>query len=419
MRFGTCRAPVVEEGRRPRVTCVVDTLDQGGAQRQLSMLAVLLARRGCDVDVVTYRRTRFFDSVVEAAGVGVHCLPKSGKLQRALAIRRAIRDRDPDVVVAYLAGPAAYVELAGLPWRRFGLIVTEYVVPGGAVRSGERLRLAAHRLADVVVTETEHVRRLITAAVPGLADRMVVIRNGVDLQQFRPGNREDVPDPASAGTAGTRVLVLAGYRLQKNPLGMLAAMEHLRRVAPREQIGLDWYGATYIVDGVPGVYLELRKAVRERGLDGVFRVHEAALDAASLYRRAALVCLPSFWEGCSNVICEAAASGVPMVVSDVCDNREFVIDGVTGFLVDPHVPETIGEAILRFHGLSDAAKREMGRRARLHAEALFDPKRFFDSYAALIERVTDGRRRGAARRPRPFGVESQVVDREARQNEND
>ena len=231
MRFGTRRAPVVDKRRRPRLTCVIDALEQGGAQRQLSMLAALLTRRGWHVDVVTYRRTRFFDAVLEASGVAVHCLPESGRLRRSLAIRRAIRDRDPDAVVAYLEGPAAYAELAGLPRRRFRLIVTEFVVPGGTVRRADRLRLAAHRLADVVVTETDHVRRLVTAAVPGLADRMVVIRNGVDLRQFQPRNGQGGPEPASGGPAGTRVLVLAGYRLQKNPWGVLAAMEHLRRIA--------------------------------------------------------------------------------------------------------------------------------------------------------------------------------------------
>ena len=105
MRFGTRRPPVVDKGRRPRLTCVIDSLEQGGAQRQLSMLAALLTRRGWHVDVVTYRRTRFFDSVLEASGVAVHCLSESGRLRRSLAIRRAIRDRDPDAVVAYLRGP--------------------------------------------------------------------------------------------------------------------------------------------------------------------------------------------------------------------------------------------------------------------------------------------------------------------------
>ena len=371
--------------RGRRVTCCIDSLDQGGAQRQMSMLAVLLARRGYDVDVVTYLPTRFFDPVVRAAGVPIRRLPPSGKLRRALALRRALGARQPEVVIAYLNGPGVYAELANLPRRRFGLIVSEFMVPGDTVRLAQRLRLAGHRLADAVVTETERNQRLLVRAAPWLAARTVVIRNGVDLREFRPRNGEDGSDRISTGT--TRVLVMAGYRPQKNPFGMLGAMEHLRRTAPGERVELDWYGSTLSVDGLDGVYLALKDAVHAGGLEDVFRLHGPERDAARLYDRASLVCLPSLSEGCANVICEAAASGVPMVVSDVSDNRKFVIDGVTGFLADPHAPETIADAILRFHRLPAAAKREMGRRARAHAEALFDPGRFADSYTSLIERV--------------------------------
>ena len=375
--------------RRRRITCCIDTLDQGGAQRQMSMLAVLLARRGHDVDVLTYLPTRFFDPVVQAAGVPIRRLPRSGRLRRALAVRRALSDRRPEVVIAYLNGPGIYAELANLPRRRFGLIVSEFTVPGGAVGPPQRLRLAAHRLADAVVTETDHIRRLIVRAAPRLAGRTVVIRNGVDLREFHPRHGEAGSDRAATGPA-TRVLVMAGYRPQKNPFGMLEAMDRLRRLAPGEPVVLDWYGSTYAAyaaHGLDGLYLALKDAVRARGLEEVFRLHGAERDAARLYRRASLVCLPSLYEGCANVICEAGASGVPMVVSDVGDNRTFVIDGVTGFLADAHAPETIADAILRFHRLPAAAKSEMGRRARAHAEALFDPDRFADSYAALIERV--------------------------------
>ena len=380
---------------RLRVTCCIDSLGQGGAQRQMSMLAVLLARRGHDVDVLTYRLARFFDPVVQAAGVPVRRLPPSGKLQRAGAVRRALGERQPHAVLAYLPGPSVYAELANLPRRRFGLIVSEFMVPGYTVRPAHLLRLAAHRLADAVVTETHHVRRLLVQAAPWLADRTVVIRNGVDLREFRPRNGEEGSDRVADGP--TRVLVMAGYRREKNPFGMLGAMEHLRRLAPGERVELDWYGSVSSSDGLDGVYQALNAAVQERGMQGVFRLHGAARDCAPLYQRASLVCLPSFWEGCANVICEAGASGVPMVVSDVGDNREFVIDGVTGFLADAHAPETIAGAILRFHRLSAAAKREMGRRARARAEALFDPDRFVDSYAALIEGVAVRRREARAR----------------------
>lgn len=371
--------------RRPRVLCCIDGFHQGGAQRQLSTLAVLLAGRGYRVEAVTYRQTRFFDSTVEAAGVPIRRLPRSGRLRRALAIRRLLRHRRPDVVIAYLDGPCLYAEFAGLPHRRFGLVVSEFMVSEGGVRARDRLRLAAHRLADVVVTETDYVAGRLVGAAPWLAGRTVVIPNGVDLKQFRLPDSLDRAGHSATGR--TRVLVLAGYRPEKNPFGMLAAAERLRRMAPDARVEFDWYGSTGAGDGHAGIFRALQDAVRQRGLEDVFRLHGAVRDVARLYREASLVCLPSFFEGCSNVICEAAASGVPLVVSDVCDNRRFVLDGVTGFLADPHAPETFADAILRVHRLPPAPRREMRRRARAHAEALFDPGRFADDYEALIRRV--------------------------------
>ena len=383
----------------PRILCCIDGFNQGGAQRQLSMLAVLLARRGYRVEAVTYRPTRFFDAAVEAAGVPIHRLPPSGRLRRALAFRRLLRRRGPDVVIAFLDGPGLYSELAGLPRRRFGLIVSEFSVPESGVRGGRRLRLAAHRLADAVVTETDYVRGRLIGAVPWLAGRIVVIPNGVDLNEFRPPDTLDAFGGNAAGA--TRVLVLAGYRREKNPFGMLAAAEHLRRIAPDARVEFNWYGATGAVDGQDAIFRALRNEVRQRGLEDVFRLHDAVRDVAPLYREASLVCLPSFFEGCSNVICEAAASGVPLVVSDVCDNPRFVLDGVTGFLADPHAPKTFADAILRVHRLPAAARREMARRARAHAEALFDPDRFANSFQALIERVAPGRRSALPGFPSP------------------
>ena len=80
----------------PRILCCIDGFHQGGAQRQLSMLAVLLARRGYRVEAVTYRPTRFFDATIEAGGVPIHRLPSLGRLRRALAFGRLLRRRRPD-----------------------------------------------------------------------------------------------------------------------------------------------------------------------------------------------------------------------------------------------------------------------------------------------------------------------------------
>ena len=365
------------------MTLFIDSLGPGGAQRQMSLLAVLLKRRGYDVDVLTYRPLRFFDAEVEAAGVPVRRV-SSSKLQRPFAVRRAIRERDPDAVIAFLNGPNVYAELAAIPWRRFALVVSERNVrPGVSLK--DRIRFSLHRTADAIVANSEQGRRHLLRNAPWLADKIEVILNGVELDRFRPAVK-----PATE-TGETRVLVLARYEAQKNPTGMLAAMEWLRRNAPAAPISLDWYGHIHGVDGRPGllagVYLDLQQAIRDRGLGDTFRLHDAVKDVVALYRGASIVCLPSHFEGCSNVVCEALASGVPVVASDVGDNSTLVIDGETGFLCDPTAPKTIGEAILRFHVLSADEKRPMGRRARAHAEALFAPELFAARYGTLVERL--------------------------------
>lgn len=366
-----------------RVTLFIDSLGPGGAQRQMSLLAVLLKQRGYDVDVLTYRPLRFFDDEVEAAGVPVRRVG-SGKLRRPFAVRRALRERAPDAVIAFLDGPNVYAELAGFPSRRFALIVSERNVRPG-VSLNDRVRFSLHRIADAVVANSDQGKRHLLDNAPWLTDKVEVILNGVELDRFRPAAK-----PAT-GSGETRVLVLARYEAQKNSTGMLAAMEWLRRNAPEAPMVLDWYGRTFFVDGRPGplsgVYLDLQQAIRQHGLEETFRLHGAAHDVAPLYRSASLVCLPSHYEGCSNVICEALASGVPVVASDVGDNRTLVVDGETGFLCDSTVPRTIGEAMLRFHGLPAEEKREMGRRARAHAEALLSPRRFAESYGTLVDRL--------------------------------
>lgn len=370
--------------RRPiRVTCLIDSLTAGGAQRQMSLLAVLLKRAGYDVDVLTYQPLRFFDAEVEAAGVPVRRVT-SGKWRRPFAVRQAIRERDPHAVIAYLRGSSVYAELAGLPLRRFALIVSERAGAHG-ISPRDRIRWRLHRLADAVVTNSEDGASFLIRNAPWLTGRVEVIVNGVDLERFGP-----LEEPV-ADTGETRVLVLATYRPVKNPYGMLGAMEWLRQNAPAAGIVLDWYGRTYFVDGhsspLSAGYSELQRTVRDRGLAATFRLHDAEQDVETLYRGASLVCLPSLYEGCPNVVCEALACGVPVVASDVGDNRRLVIDGETGFLCDPTVPRTIGEAILRFHEMSADEKGEMGRRARAHAEALLSPQRLTASYAALIERL--------------------------------
>jgi glycosyltransferase involved in cell wall biosynthesis len=99
-------------------------------------------------------------------------------------------------------------------------------------------------------------------------------------------------------------------------------------------------------------------------------------DAAVLerYRRASVVVLPSVYrtiyghetmvpELLGQTLIEGMSCGTPVIGTDVASIPEIVDDGVTGYLVPPNDPASLGDRIERL--LSDPERaREMGRRAR-------------------------------------------------------
>lgn len=93
-------------------------------------------------------------------------------------------------------------------------------------------------------------------------------------------------------------------------------------------------------------------------------------DMPTLYRRAAMLVLPSRGEGISNALLEAQASGLPAVVSDIPGNRGVVIHGETGLIVPVDDPEGLAQGILDL--LADPARRSrMGVAARARIRTNF------------------------------------------------
>ena len=71
--------------------------------------------------------------------------------------------------------------------------------------------------------------------------------------------------------------------------------------------------------------------------------------------------LSSDIEGLPLVLLQAAASGLPMVSTDVGGNSEVVIDGENGWLVPPQSPERLSAAMKRLMSLPGEERNAMGR----------------------------------------------------------
>ena len=110
-------------------------------------------------------------------------------------------------------------------------------------------------------------------------------------------------------------------------------------------------------------------------------------DVNPFIKKAHCVVLPSYHEGMSNVLLEAASSGRPVIATDVPGCRETFDEGITGFGCKAKDVESLASAIEHFISLSYEEKAEMGRQGRKKVEREFDRGLIVNAYLEEIQKL--------------------------------
>lgn len=372
-----------------RVLCVIDHFGSGGAQRQMVSLAIGLRRKGHDVTCFCYYpQYDFFRSELDGEGVPVHVEAKRSRIgfNVIVAIRKFLRDRKVDAVVAFMETPSIYAEIAaiGLPVR---VVASERIDPPGArLTAFLFIRSLLHRAADCVVANSATSREMWVQLVPGLRKRFRVIRNGVDLQYF-------ASLPMSELSHGFRLVAVGTVGSRKNVHGLVEALVDMKSRYGRIPF-VTWVGK--LEAGAAGVaYKEgIDHRLSEAGIGDYWRWAGEQRDVRPFLADAHALVHPSFREGLSNAVCEAFACGRPVLASGVGDNIWLIGNGEQGYLFDPDSPGSIADTIHRFMGLNWTSVCEMGRAARVFAERELSTDAYVGKFEGVIrkgcESIHDG-----------------------------
>jgi len=105
---------------------------------------------------------------------------------------------------------------------------------------------------------------------------------------------------------------------------------------------------------------------------GMIEFHGFQLEVRPFIEKAHCVILPSWHEGMSNTLLEAAAMCRPLITTNIHGCKEAVIDGHTGYLVELRDAESLFEKICEFIELSYEEKKQMGQAGRKHMIDVFD-----------------------------------------------
>jgi UDP-glucose:(heptosyl)LPS alpha-1,3-glucosyltransferase len=211
---------------------------------------------------------------------------------------------------------------------------------------------------QVVQCNSEMVRRELVLRYGIPPERIVVVRNGVDLGRFDPENRDQLGAPLrrELGASAAPVWLFAGSGFRRK--GLDTAMRALAR-AERSDSQLWIVGADRAT--------QWRRLARSLGIEARIRLLGFRSDMHALYAAADALLLPTRYDACANVCLEAAAAGIPVVTSAANGAAE-ILDGA-GFAIDE--PEDVDGFASALDALSDKPTRQrMGGTARAAALTL-------------------------------------------------
>lgn len=116
---------------------------------------------------------------------------------------------------------------------------------------------------------------------------------------------------------------------------------------------------------------EYKEKVEDLEHSGIAVFHGFQSDPRPYYAAADCVVLPSYHEGMSNVLLEAAATGRPLIASDIPGCREAVDIGRSGLVCQVKDTESLYRAMKEFAAMPREDREQMGMAGRRHMEAHF------------------------------------------------
>ncbi len=354
---------------KPRVLICVPTLQTGGAERQLRMLVPRLADRGIAMALFS----RIGDEKDALAAHGVRCFepPRGNYSPRLLsALGTAARSCGADIIHTFLPQMDVAGGAVALLTRRTWLLSERSSISAYGTGPKDRLRFRLGRRATAIVANSEAGLDV----WPGHPDRLV-IRNGIDHAAIA-----NCPPLTAADMAATdgRTVIVALARLTETKRLDLAMDAVGRLVESRPDL-------LFVIIGSGPDEAALR-AQATRFSDHV-RLLGHRNDAPSWLRRANLFVSASDFEGHPNAVLEAAAAGVPMVLSDIPMHRDAA--GAEGARFVP-LGDVEGFAAAIAGLLDDADERRRRVAAATQTIAPLSIDRAADLYAALYRRLAPG-----------------------------
>ena len=302
-----------------KIAFIISSLDSGGAQRVLSLMANYWARKDYRITVLTLDTSTPFYFLEDGIKLEQLSLLKNSvsvfdavanNIARIKTIRQKLAEIDPDIVISFMT-ETNIIATIGCRIIQKPIIIAERIVYDALnSRVWKILRKFVYRFSNALIVQT-----LYDKAKYKRLSNAFVINNPLDTPKINPNENDSRKEN----------IVLAVGRLDRQK-------GFDRLIKAFSQSDCNGWKLAIIGDGTERRNLE--KLISDLNLDNLISLPGRTKAIEEWYQKASIFVLSSRMEGFPNVLCEAMAHGCACVSFDcVAGPNEIITDKLDGYLV--------------------------------------------------------------------------------------
>jgi glycosyltransferase involved in cell wall biosynthesis len=357
----------------------------GGAERVSANLANYWATKGWEVTIVTLAQQSldFYELHPAVRRIALELADKSANvlvvlwknIRRVIALRRALRQIQPDIVLGMMTEPNVVLALAAWNLSTLRTVGAEHIhppqMPLGYLR--DTLRSHTYGLLNAVTALSSEGKDWLKTHTN--AQRVTVIPNAVTWPL--PGQEPRIRPNALYQSERQLLLAVGRLDVQKGFDWLIEAFSNLAEKHP------DW-DLAILGEGLLRTTLEGQ--VRESGLEHRIFLPGRAGNMAEWYESADIFVMSSRFEGFPMTLAEAMAHGLAAVSFD-CDTgpRDIIRHELDGLLVPPGDVAELTAALDRL--MSDALIRQRFAKRAVDVRERFSMGKIAGMWEKLFEEI--------------------------------
>lgn len=354
--------------KKIKLCFMTGTLEPGGTENQIFLLCKYVDRTKFFPVLVSLRGGPMKENF-ESVGVPVIIIGKRFKFDIVAFLRifLCLLRIKPDILQTFM--------FTSNTWGRIAGIFSGMPVMVASERSTDLWKKNHHFFidkflgffTDKIVCNSESVKSHYEKKLGQISRKLIVIKNGIDLERFSFDNSKPVQKKEK--------IVLTVSRISPEK-GIQFLIEAAKIVLKKTK------DVKFLIAGKGPLRKELEDLVKKHKIQDRVIFSGYIKNIENLISESDVVILPSLWEGLPNILLEAMAMKKPIIATDVGGVREIVKNGENGFIVKPACAREIAKRIIDV--LTDEKNSlRMGENGYRFVKGNFDVKKMVSSYQCL------------------------------------